>query len=198
MNDEFSIAKFTVARIKSLLGNDPANLSPTNRAMLAQLRQASSAEPGTAPAVWATTFEGLPEFHSKAKQERVEYALHVALTQFATHQQSRSKAMHKYGQPFGRAIRFLALRINSSDPTASPVYQRFTAMTRATNMQGLLAHSRGIISQLRSAEIPFDYGRYAQDLYFFQIPSKTSDVHRRWGRDFHQYIESEISAEGEK
>lgn len=195
MSNEFRVGSFVTRRINQMIGSDPSRLSPNSRAVLAQLRQAVGAEPGTAPAVWAVTLEGIPSDLPRSQRERAEQAVHTALTQFAVHQQSRSRSMHDPKQPFGRAIRRLASIANQAEPYESPVYRRFTAMSMATSLPSLLAHSRGLITQLRTHEIGFDYGRYADDLYWFLNPVGARDVHRRWGRDFH-HLSTETS-EGE-
>lgn len=193
MNNEFRAGPFVTRRINQLIGADPSRLSPNSKAMLAQLRQAAGSEPGTVPSVWAITLEGIPAELPRGQRERAEKAIHTALTQFAVHQQSRGRAMHDPRQPFGRAVRRLAEISNKAEPHESPVYARFTAMSTATSLPGLLAHSRGLITQLRTHEIGFDYGRYADDLYWFLNPTATPDTHRRWGRDFHYLTNSETN-----
>lgn len=185
---DFNCGRYVVGRIKQLVRDD-GTVTPISRAALAQLRQAASAQPGTAPAIWALTSEGVPEMPD-AQRERVDWAIHTAMTQFAIHQQSRDRLMHDPSQPFGRAVRRLAHLTQSVDAEVheSPVYKRFTAMAMSTTPTSLLAHSRGIISQLRTHEIPFDYGRYASDLYWFTVPGQAAEVRRRWGRDFHQLV----------
>lgn len=181
----FRCGRYVVRQIHQLLGADPGNPSPVSRALLAQLRQAESKEPGTVPSVWPITHEGLPDDLGEVELQRVERAIHVALTQFAVHQQSRSAAMHTTDRSFGSAVRILARNSNAEEPHETPVYRRFTAMATSTSLPALLAHSRGIITQLRGEDIGFDYGRYADDLYYFQVPSTADSVRRRWGRDFH-------------
>ncbi|NLE60630.1 MAG: type I-E CRISPR-associated protein Cse2/CasB [Planctomycetes bacterium] len=184
--DKPNCGQFVAQRIRYLVGDNPSHLRPTSRAMLAQLRQAAGQEPGTVPSVWPITTEGLPEYREPTAT-RAETAIHIALTQFAIHQQAKSSSMHDPATPFGRAVRRLA-NLSSSDgePQESPVYARFTALSSTTSVPGILAHSRGIITQLRSHDIGFDYARYADDLYWLQVPGAAGRVHRRWGRDFHR------------
>lgn len=191
MTENFTCGRFVAGRIARLLGTNPGSLSPTSRAMLAQLRQAASAEPGTVPAIWSLTAEGIPEM-SVLRLDRTETAIHIALTQFAVHQQARQSAMHQRGQAFGSAVRKLADRLGD-DPYETPVYRRFTALATASTVPALLAHSRGIITQLRGEEIPFDYARYADDLYWFLTPGHQSEARRRWGRDFHRFTSDTTS-----
>ena len=199
MNDEFTCGAFVASRIYQLGGADPSRMSPMARGLLAQLRSASAQQPGTAPAVWSITLDGLPDDVPEVRRKRIETAVHVALTQYAVHQQGRPSPMHNPKQPFGQAVRQLAfLTAGTGDVHETPIYKRFTAMAQARTLTGLLAHSRGIITQLRGKDIPFDYSRYADDLYWFLVPGKASDVHRRWGRDFHRMNTTETTpTEGE-
>lgn len=183
--DDFNCGRFVASRIHRIVGDSPGSLTPWGRAMLAQLRQAAGHKPGTAPAVWAITAEGVPEF-GKRRAGWTEAAIHLALTQYAIHQQARPIPMHRRGQPFGRAVRKLAeATAGGSDVYETPVYRRFSAMATATHLDGLTAHARGLVTQLRGEDIPFDYEQYANDLYRFQVPGQAPAVRRGWGRDFH-------------
>lgn len=198
MTDEFDLGKFVGRRIQGLLGDTPGNLRPTSRAMLAQLRQAETKEAGTVPAIWPLTAEGIPDdLPYPLERER---AIHAALTQFAVHQQSCSAAMHDPQVPFGRAVRKLAQQqaSGSQELHDTAVYRRFSAMSTATSLSSLLVHARGIISQLRSKNIAFNYAAYANNLYWFQIPGQAAKVQRQWGRDFHRLIIEEDSNNTEK
>lgn len=199
--EPFNVGRFVAGKINHLLGSQSGNLSPTSRAMLAQLRQAANAQPGTVPSVWALTAEGLPSDGPEAVRARMETAVHVALTQFATHQQAKSTSMHNPQQRFGTAVRRFAERGGSDhDPHETPIYSRFSAMTTSTTLAGLLAHSRGIITQLRGEDIAFDYGSYANDIFWFLTPGQSNEVRRRWGRDFHRHTsptdQDTLNAEG--
>lgn len=190
---EFRCGPYVTRQIGRLLGTDPSRLRPQARGWLASLRTASAAEPGTAPDVWKLTAEGIPEGLPEAQYRRIENALHVALTQFAIHQQARPRSMHDPDVPFGRAIRKLAqTNAGDSDVHETPVYRRFTALALASTMTGLVTHARGLVTLLRSQEIPFDYGRFADDLYRFQVPGRRSGVQRRWGRDFHHLSTADL------
>ncbi len=184
MSEEFSPRSFVVGRIQQLTGSLPGHLTPWARGMLAQLRQAAGKEAGSVPAIWSVTAEGLPEGES-ARHRRIETAVHLALTQFAIHQHARSEPMHVPSRSFGRAVRTLAEQ-SSENPYETPVYRRFSALATATSHNALVSHSRGLITQLRGAGIGFDYGRYADDLYWFQVPGLALSVRRGWGREFHR------------
>lgn len=183
--EEFNCGRFVVSRIHRIVGDAPGAISPWGRAMLAQLRQAAGKKPGTAPAIWAITAEGVPEFGER-RAGWTETAIHLALTQYAIHQQARSTSMHRSGQPFGRAVRRLAeANAAGGDVYETPIYRRFSALATAAHIDGLTAHARGLVTQLRGEDIPFDYEQYANDLYWFQVPGHAPSVRRGWGRDFH-------------
>lgn len=204
MTSEFSIAAFVRGRIRELLRGGPDALTPSGRAALAHLRRAVTEPPGTVPAIWPITSEGLPDVQvvpgsavprSKAPRseqdlDRIEEAVHLALTQFAAHQQSQPVSMHDDAEPFGRAIRRLAVTQAPSGENSwdavyeTPAYRRFTALALARDHNAFLAHSRGLISQLRANSIPFDYGAFAEDIYWLTSPRGADHVRQRWGRDF--------------
>lgn len=185
--EKFSPSRFVTERIYRLVGKDPTNLSPASRAQLAQLRQAADKEPGTVPSIWPIASEGIPDDITGLKLDRIETAIHMALTQFAVHQQARSHCMHDGGQPFGRAIRRLAEATSSgSEPHESPVYRRFTTLSTTTNLPGIRSHLGSLITQLRGHDIAFDYGRFTWNLLLLQDAGRSAEVRRTWGRDFHR------------
>lgn len=108
--------------------------------------------------------------------------------------------MHSDDLRFGAAIRRLAeLQAGATmDHHETPTYRRFIAMAATTQVTAALTHARGLISQLRTHEIPFDYGRYTDDLYDLQT-GRADDVRRRWGRDYHRIHDDRqtATAEGE-
>lgn len=159
MSEEFRCGNLVRKHIGWLMGSNPQHLRPRATALLAQLRQAADKEPGTVPAVWSITIDGIPDRITESRRERAEWAIHLAMTQFAAHQQAKGTSMHVPGRPFGLAVRSLAERsAGQGDIHETPVYQRFSALATATTKAAIVAHSRGLISQLRSNDIGFDYG----------------------------------------
>lgn len=57
-------------RIKRLIGANPAQLSPSATAMLAQLRHGIAREPGSLPEIWSITLDGIPEEFSQTRRTR--------------------------------------------------------------------------------------------------------------------------------
>ena len=53
-------------------------------------------------------------------------------------------------------------------------------------MRGILTHMQGLIAQMRSEGIGFDYARLADDLLDLLDPVRASRVRLAWGRDFYR------------
>lgn len=164
---------------------------PEAIAVLAQLRQGVNEAPGTAGIREAsllpdevTRREYLPDDEPSPSEQ----ALHTAVTLWALHQQSRrEKPMHTGNATFAAAIRRLA----ATSPNEETVYRRFTALGTAATYSELAFHARGIVTQLRDAQIGFDYGLLADDLRIFQrgvgaSTGLTGPEHVRalWGREY--------------
>ena len=78
------------------------------RAALANLRRGAGRAPGDLPSLWGTIFDGMPEnmAGSGAAPSRAEWAVYIALTLYALHQQGRDPArepMNAEGAGMGRA-----------------------------------------------------------------------------------------------
>lgn len=154
-------------------------------ATLARLRRVVPTGPHLSPDAWEI-FEGIPErlVGERDEPSRAEFAAVAALSLFAVHQQSRrDQGMHQLGRQhsLGRAVARLKAATNSQG-----VERRFRALTRSSDITAALQHLRGLISQLRAAQIPLDYGALARDLYFVQHPNSLHAVRMRWTRDFHR------------
>ncbi|NLE80256.1 MAG: type I-E CRISPR-associated protein Cse2/CasB [Rhodococcus sp.] len=178
-----ALRRHVSTRVSSLQAGYLAETSSA-AASLARLRRAVNSEPGSDPAVWSEIFEGLPEVlvgrtDSPSTHER---AAHSAITLFAIHQQSKDIPMHQRGVGFGTAVRRLGVHTGNPDS----VLRRFHAVGTATAFSEVLHHARGLITQLRSARIPLDYGRFAVDLADLQFPRSADRVRLAWGRDYYR------------
>ncbi|OLF09061.1 type I-E CRISPR-associated protein Cse2/CasB [Actinophytocola xinjiangensis] len=120
-----------------------------------------------------------------------ENAAHVAMTLFALHQQSQRRAVHVQGRPFGSAVRALDKDARSDGPVA----RRFAALGTADSFAELTHHLRGLVQLMRAANVQFDYGQLARDLWVWQLPGRAPQVQNRWGRDYHFPRTSRIDAE---
>ncbi|MDR2975157.1 MAG: type I-E CRISPR-associated protein Cse2/CasB [Propionibacteriaceae bacterium] len=180
------LAEFVGRRVARL---QTAYLDPTRsegKAQLAELRK-SAAEPGGSPNTWFMEFEGFPGDLVGTRDEPypAERAAHLAFTLYAIHQQSQNTAMHQFGREFGlgRAVARLQRQQSTSDPTGK-LPTRFAALGTASDFDEISHYARQLITQLRAAAIPLDYGILAAQFLSLQYPSSAGFVRRAWGRDF--------------
>ncbi len=155
------------------------------RAVMAHLRAAINLPPGSDPAIWSVTAvydddRGLPDAPTPE-----ETAVHLALCLWAIHQQSRDKPMHQAGTPFATAVAELSRR-RSRDTGTDPVRHRFDAVVTSTGVSEAAHHLRGLVTQMRSGGLAFDYGALAEDLADLQRPGGRERVARRWARQYHR------------
>ena len=154
------------------------------RAELANLRRGVGKRPGELPELWGLMLGGFPEelMSRTGEPTWAEWAVSGALTMYALHRQGAGRDVHADGQSLGRALCILA----RADGRLEAVQRRFNAFATARSMPECMHHLRGLVSQLRSADIPLDYVRLAGDLYEFQMPDGAARVRLRWGQDFYR------------
>lgn len=170
-------------RVQDVQGRYRRNQS-SGLADLAALRRANAAAPGSDPRVWELTVAGL-DVPAGASDEPTddERAAHAALTLYAIHQQSQTASMHRADYGLGRSVRALVLPDKSNEKA---VRRRFEALGTASTFAELMEHARGLVRQLRSAAVPLDYGRLADDLVALQATATAAGVRLRWGREYHR------------
>ncbi len=112
-----------------------------------------------------------------------ERAVHVAMTLFAVHQQSRGERMHRRGRGLGVALRSLHPGDQKSLP--DPLARRFRMLGTADSFPELTHHLRGVVQILRVGGEPLDYGLLADQLVTWQRHGRSS-VQLVWGRQFHR------------
>lgn len=156
-------------------------------ATLARLRTNTGKEPGTDPAIWSQTVDGVPGTPWGDGPTPQEWAVHTAMTLFATHQQSRDAGMHRPGVGLGLAVARLERKQGggADDERVSSLRRRFDAAVTAATPDELAHHLRGLVTQLRGGDEGLDYGLLADDLVQFQQPGKAGDVRRRWARQLY-------------
>ncbi|MBF6416869.1 type I-E CRISPR-associated protein Cse2/CasB [Nocardia cyriacigeorgica] len=162
--------------------------SSTARAELAKLRRGLGKPAGSVPEIWDLTIGSIPASvvwaggRADGEPTPAEQATHVALTLYAAHQQSLPVPVHIPGVPFGRALwRLTEVEGRSEDA----VVARFMAAATAETVDELLTHVRGLILQLRSARIGFDYAMFADDIVGLFTPGHAQRVRLAWGRGFY-------------
>jgi CRISPR system Cascade subunit CasB len=90
---------------------------------------------------------------------------------------------NKSGKSFGSAVARLISQDRSNEQA---VKRRFDAVATSSDFKELAHHARGLIQLLKANEITMDYPRFAQDLYFYQLPGFADRVRLRWGEDFYR------------
>ena len=166
------------------------------RAELAELRRGIGHAPGEIPELWGSFLLEMPEeFQGIRTASHAEWAIYLALTYYALHQQGNETDMNQEGFGLGRAVRELAERNTSAQEwESSSVLQRFNALATAKDIHEISHHLRGLIQLLRSAKgggIPLDYPLLAAELYGLQCdaPGLThipADIKLRWGQDLYR------------
>lgn len=178
------------------------------RAELAKLRRGIGHRPGELPELWGAFLQDMPEAFLEGKESsHAEWAVYLALTLYALHQQSNETVcMSQSGNTLGRAVRKLAeqqARAAGLDWTASSVLRRFNALATAEEITEISHHLRGIVQLLRNGDIPLDYPQLAADLYGLQCndprcPQVPANVRLQWGQDLYRNEQPESSGTLEK
>ena len=167
------------------------------RGELANLRRGIGHTPGDLPELWGLLFDGFPEelMSRNGAPTKAEWAVSVALTMYALHQQGRSISeapMNVEGATLGRSVRRLA----KNDDDVERVRRRFNSFATADDMGECVHHLRGLVQLLRAEGIPLDYPELAYDLYRYQTLDGTQQVRLLWGQDFYRMVKyAEAAAE---
>lgn len=156
------------------------------KAMLSHLRRGVGRIPGDLPELWGMLLQDLPpELQSReGTPTKGEWAIYLALTLYALHQQGQSMEMNQPDFSLGSAVRRLA--DPGEEPEESPSFRRFQTLLTASGIQEIAHHLRGVIQLLRGESIPLDYPRLARDLYFLQFPDAAPKVRLLWGQDYYR------------
>ena len=173
-----------IARLQGGYMND----RPDAVAALARIRRGAGKPIHALPDLWGLTvtdafYSALEGKASVSERDKAEQAVHIAVTLWALHQQSRRDApMHVAGGPqLGRAVRALM----PGDDLDDPIRQRFVRLGTSASLEVLAQRARDVVLLLRQNAQPMDYGMFAEQLYRWQRPSERMRVHQAWGRNFH-------------
>jgi CRISPR system Cascade subunit CasB len=176
------------------LNSQPQN----NTAMFAELRRGIGKQPGEVPQLWGYFLEGMPEsFYGDAQPSKAEWAIYVAITLYALHQQGNNASwVLQEKQSIGVAF----ARLIVSDEDRERITRRFNILATASSIEELTHYLRGAVQLLRDKKIGLDYVRLAGELYRFQYPQQVANVRLRWGQDFYRPIEvkNNKSTEGQE
>ncbi|MFI0796876.1 type I-E CRISPR-associated protein Cse2/CasB [Micromonospora rubida] len=151
---------------------------------LAALRRGWGRPAGAVPAMWPHYTRLRPDGWPSPQL----HAEHAVLVLFALHQQSQSRLMHQPAVGLGLAVAKLR---DSGKFSADAVTRRFGAAATATSFTEVVAHLRGLITQLRALTPaqPLDYNQLYQDLRAWQDPENAHAVRRRWGAQYFTHRE---------
>ncbi|MGV0423794.1 type I-E CRISPR-associated protein Cse2/CasB [Corynebacterium sanguinis] len=159
------------------------------RGVLAQLRANSSRSVQSNPLGLQETLMVLSpqlseqELGKSDAASASEAAAYTAMALFARHMQSASKPVHSTTHTFAQACgRLVALSDSNS------VKPRFDAMQLAATEEARTVHLRSLVDLLKTRELAFDYGAFANDLRALSAPAKRNGVLLRWGREFSRGI----------
>lgn len=155
------------------------------KAQLANLRRGIGKTPGELPELWGSFLNGIPEelLSRNGIPTRAEWAVYLALTLFAMHQQGNGESVHAEGMGLGKAA---ALLMNeSTDEERERVLHRFGPAVTAKDMPEIAHHLRNMIQLMKAKGIRLDYVRLSKDLYDFQSEDNRKRVQLRWGQDFY-------------
>lgn len=155
-------------------------------ATLARLRQFNPLAPAGNLTAAELILDGMPPAlvgHGDAPS-RAEIACALVFHLYAIHQQGKPRQMFVSGHSVGAASKALARDLGVGGELNPGVVRRYNQLSRATSMQMRLTHLRGLVRQLRGADLPLDYAALAADLYDLQAPAAVARVHLRWSRDF--------------
>ncbi|MDX3055990.1 type I-E CRISPR-associated protein Cse2/CasB [Streptomyces sp. NE06-03E] len=164
-------------------------------AALARLRRGAGREAGQLPDLWSLIDTGplhVPPEGARPLGERdlvrAEDALHVALTLWALHQQSRPTGMHQPDrQDSRRGLGTAVRRMMKPGEIDEPLRKRLVRAGTAADLATLSQRLRDIVVLLRREDIPLDYALLAGQLYAWQRPGGADIVRREWGRSFHAW-----------
>ncbi|MFJ3339325.1 type I-E CRISPR-associated protein Cse2/CasB [Streptomyces sp. NPDC086766] len=188
------VARLAAAHIAALQRGYLADQSQAVAA-LARLRRGAGRQAGQLPDLWTLIDTGplheTPDGArplSESELIRAEDALHVALTLYALHQQSRRTGMHQpdrrdHRRGLGAAVR----RMMKPGEIDEPVHKRLVRAGTAPDLATLAQRLRDLVVLLRREDIELDYGLLAGQLYTFQWPGGADTVRREWGRSFHAW-----------
>ncbi|ONI91969.1 type I-E CRISPR-associated protein Cse2/CasB [Actinosynnema sp. ALI-1.44] len=150
---------------------------------LPNLRKAINREAGTVPELWPYYRVILSDREaSSAFPSPKLVAEHSALGLFGVHQQSQGdRRMHVADMSMSVALRTLRA---SGRYSADALDRRVNAAATATSTGELVQHLRGLITQLRTEHLAFDYTQLVNDIYDWDSSERRKRVRRRWGADY--------------
>jgi len=160
-------------------------------ASLAKLRRGVGKQPGASSDVWEITLAEMPEslFGYRGEPSYAEWAIHLALTLFAIHQQGKSEAVNAPGISFGQAVSRL---IEPDRKNESGIKSRFDAVMTAKSIDRFAHYTRALVQLMRAKDVKMDYPLFAKDIFDYQF--NADRVRLRWAEAYYRVdISSEMT-----
>ena len=112
------------------------------RSTLAHLRQGIGRVPGDMPQLWGFFLSEMPEkWMGNSEPSKAEWAIYLALTLFALHQQGQDPNTAWMSQP-GASLGKAVARLIESPEDEKRISRRFFALATASSMEELAQHIR--------------------------------------------------------
>jgi CRISPR system Cascade subunit CasB len=92
--------------------------------------------------------------------------------------------MNREGWGLGRACQTLKRRRGAEGSSEEGIERRFRAALASETPEALAVHLRGLVTLLRSADVPLDYARLYRDLCSWPYPDRRERVCLSWARDY--------------
>ena len=181
-----AVYRQTERRLFALRSGDDAMI----RGRLANLRRGAGRKPGDDPQLWGLIFEDLPDYMEGrgGAPSREEWAIHIALTLYAVHQQGNDPKTHNMDVDkvsLGAAAAKLVAAYGGED-ARERVSRRFNQLALAQDIDSMAYYLRGFVQLLRAEDIGLDYAVLARDLYVYQTADGAASVRLRWGEDYYR------------
>jgi len=179
------VSAYTKNKLQYLIQESGKN----NKAILAEIRKGVGKQPGEIPKLWGILFENMPEdmMGKGLYASKAEWAIYIALTLFAFHQQGHSvtdDCMHSSESSLGKAVAGLV----TEEGKEERIIRRFNSMATADEISGVSYHLRNIIQLLREDGLKIDYAGLASDLYLYQFDDIAPSIRLKWGQDFYKEL----------
>jgi len=165
-------------------------------ANLAKLRRGLGKTPGASPEIWEVTLADLPGDLAgyDGDPSYAEWAIHVALTLFAAHQQGKAETVNASGVLFGGAVSQL---IDPDRSNEDGIKRRFDAALTSDGLNEFAHHARGLVQLMRARDVKMDYPLFARNIYDYQFVESKDRVRLRWGESYYRIdSQSETDQEG--
>ncbi len=178
------VYSFTKYKLLSIAGRAESEA----RAALANLRRGVGRRPGELPQLYGELLQDMPQemYSSGSKPSYAEWAVYMALTLYAMHQQGKdvkTDNMNRENVSLGNAASELVTDMDDTER----IWKRLYVVASSVDVQEMSYHIRSLIKLLRDKDIPLDYPQLAKDLYLYQLSDESAEqIRLKWGQDFYK------------